>query len=294
MWEGRGDAGAGHGDGRLMVLAAALGLLIGIVIGGLGGGGGVLAVPVMVYVLGQSAQDATTTSVIVVAVASAFGVAARLRAGAVVWRTALAFGAVGIPAAALGSVLNQRVAQPVLLLSFAALTVLAAAAMFLHSRGAAADAEPYPSAGGPPSPRRAGVAVADQATARAVPRTLGTVARTVCCGLVIGFLTGFLGVGGGFLLVPALAIVMGMPMTNAVATSLLIIAVNSVAALGTRAGVAHFDWAVLVPFTVAAVVGSLMGTRVAGRLSGATLGTAFAMMLLLVGSYVGVESVLAL
>ena len=114
------------------------------------------------------------------------------------------------------------------------------------------------------------------------------------CGLAIGFLTGFLGVGGGFLLVPALVIVMRIPISYAIGTSLLIIVINSAAAFTARAGLAHLDWVVLLPFTAATVAGSFAGKRVADRLSGATLRMAFAIVLLLVGGYVAVESVIAL
>ena len=118
----------------MIALAALLGLVIGAVIGGVGGGGGVLTVPVLVYVLGQSAQDATTASVVIVGIAAAVGVLARVRAGGVDWRTGAVFGVVGIPAAWLGTVLNHRVSEPILMLAFAGLTLAAAAAMLLHAR----------------------------------------------------------------------------------------------------------------------------------------------------------------
>ena len=123
---------------------------------------------------------------------------------------------------------------------------------------------------------------------------LGSLAWVVVCGVAVGFLTGFLGVGGGFLVVPALVIALRMPMTLAVGTSLLIIAMNSASSLVSRLGVAHPDWRVVAPFTVAAVVGALIGKRVGDRLSAATLTTSFAVLLLLVGLAVGVQSTLAL
>lgn len=251
------------------MLAVALGLVVGIVIGGFGGGGGVLTVPLLVYVLGQSAQEATTGSVVIVGVTAAVGVLARRRG--IAWRTGLALGAVGVPAAAVGTLLNQRVPEQALLLSFAALTVCAAAAMLLDA------ARP------PAAPAAARVAVA----APAVP-----VLHTVVSGVVIGFLTGFLGVGGGFLLVPVLLLVLRIPMAPAVGTSLLVIAINSAAALATRAGAGGIDPAVVVPFTLAAVLGSLAGKLVADRLSGPTLARAFALLLLAVGAFVAVESLL--
>lgn len=289
------------------MLAALLGLVIGIVIGGLGGGGGVLAVPVLVYLLGQTPQDATSGSLVIVGVTAVAGALARVRAGLVRWRTGLAFGVLGIPAAALGTLLNQRVPAPVLLLSFAALTVLAALAMIVDSGRPGRVPEstgPTGPAGRPPARERPG---AGTATPQALPgsgvRTApespagplaGTAVKIVLGGLAVGFLTGFLGVGGGFLMIPVLVIALRMPMTLAVGTSLLIIASNSAVALATRAGVAQFDWPVLVPFTVAAVVASFGGKLVADRLSGPTLGRVFAILLLVVGVGVAIESFVAL
>lgn len=269
----------------MIVLVVALGLVVGAVIGGLGGGGGVLTVPVLVYALGQSAQDATTGSVVVVGVTAAVGVLSRVRTGAVRWRSGLALGAVGIPCAVLGTVVNQRVPEPVLLVSFAVLTLLVAAAMLLDARSTAGPGPPAPGGTGP-------TAGAAAVTDPAVGTRARTAARIVLCGVVIGFLTGFLGVGGGFLLMPALLIVLRLPTASAVATSLFVTALNSAAALATRAGVAEFDWALLVPFTLAAVAGGAVGRSVSDRLSGPTLNRAFAVLLLLVGAFVAVESLL--
>lgn len=273
------------------MLVAVLGLVIGVVIGGLGGGGGVLTVPALVYVLGQSAQDATTSSVVIVGTTAVVGVLARARGRLVRWRTGLAFGAIGVPAAAAGSVLNQRVAEPVLLLSFAALTVLAAIAMILASRRSPA-----------PGAARGCAAtdvpgVVDAATAsgtRTASRAVTRAASIALWGILIGFLTGFLGVGGGFLAVPVLVVVLRVAMTHAIGTSLLIITVNSAAAFATRAGVTELDPALLVPFTIAAVVGSVAGKLVSDRVSSTALTRAFAVLLLLVGAFVAAESVLSL
>jgi uncharacterized membrane protein YfcA len=275
-----------------MMLAAAtvLGLVIGAVIGGLGGGGGVLAVPALVYVLGESARDATTSSVVIVGVTAAVGALVHIRSGGVDLRTA-GFGAVGIPAAYLGTLLNHRVAQPVLMLTFAVLTLAAAVALLLDSRhGAPAECGTAPI---PVGPGGATTAVAARTDTEVRP-VVGTLAKVVAYGVAVGFLTGLLGVGGGFLVVPALVIALRMPMTLAVGTSLTIIALNSASSLVSRLGVAHPDWRVIAPFTVAAVTGALIGKRVGDRLSAATLTTSFAVLLLLVGLAVGVQSTLAL
>ncbi len=281
-----------------MVLAvtAACGLVIGLVIGGLGGGGGVLTVPVLVYLLGQTAHDATTSSVIVVGISAAVGVVARAGGHGVDWRTGTALAAVGVPAAYAGSILNDRADEDVVLLAFAVLTLLVGAAMLLEGRDGDADrADPGAPAGGagaaPDRPPAAGVGVRP-ATARRSPAAVRG-GRIVACGAATGFLTGFLGVGGGFLVVPALVIVLGMPMSRAVGTALLVILVNTAAALASRWGTATLDWGVLVPFTAASVLGTVLGRRVAERLSGAVLTRIFGVVVLLVGLAVGAESVVS-
>lgn len=260
----------------MLVAAAGLGLAIGIVIGAFGGGGGVLTVPVLVYLLGQSAHAATTGSLVIVAVTAVVGTVVRARG--VRWRTGIGFGAAGVPAAWLGGQLSQHVPQPVLLLSFAAVALLAATALLINARGPA-DEEPAATGGG----------IAMRVSAPAI-----AVTKVVVLGLLVGFLTGFLGVGGGFLVVPALVIALRMPMTAAIGTSLFVIAINSATGLVARAGAFDFDVAVVLPFAAAAVIGTLLGKRVADRFSGPTLATAFAGMLLAVGAFVAVESVIAL
>jgi uncharacterized membrane protein YfcA len=253
----------------------AIGLLIGLVVGSFGGGGGVLTVPVLVYLLGQSAQDATAGSVVIVGCTAVVGVLARIRAGTIAWRTGLAFGAAGIPAAHAGTVLNQHASQQVVLLAFAAVALLAAAAMLLGgSDHEPADAVP---------------ATAPPGTLRARPK-VGTAVQVVGCGAAVGFATGFLGVGGGFLVVPALVLVLRLPMTSAIGTSLVILAINAAAALASRAGLPGLDWPVVLPFAAAAVLGTLAGKGVSDRLSSAVLTRAFGVLLGLVGAFVAVEN----
>ncbi|WP_232667208.1 sulfite exporter TauE/SafE family protein [Pseudonocardia sp. TRM90224] len=259
-----------------LLLAAVLGVVIGLVIGAFGGGGGVLTVPVLVYVLGQSAHDATTGSLIIVAATALTGTLARVRCGHVRWGTGIAFGAVGVPAAALGSVLSARAPEHVLLLGFAGLTLLAAVALLIEASGERRHDDV--SAGG-------GIAVmAPPVTALAV--------RIVLAGALVGFLTGLLGVGGGFLAVPALIIGLRLPMTSAIGTSLLVITLNSVAGLATRAGSIDVDPAVVLPFAAAAVVGTLVGKRLTDKVSGPALATAFAVVIGLTGVFVGLEALL--
>lgn len=261
-----------------MLLALGLGALIGLVIGALGGGGSILTVPALVFVVGLSAQAATTASLVIVGLTAAVAAVGHARSGGTRWRTGSLLAVAGVPASVLGSLLNRSVDENVLLLAFAALMLVAAAGMLLRTRQ---QDEPHEHGSGP------------GATATAVrPARVRAVLRLGSAGALIGFLTGFLGVGGGFVIVPVLVLALRFPMPAAVGTSLLVIALNSAVALGARAtDGASYDWDVIVPFTAAAIVGSLLGKRISDRLPAATLTRAFAVLLLLVAVYVAVRAV---
>ena len=247
-----------------------LGLLIGAVLGGLGGGGAILTVPALVFIVGQSAEEATTSSLVIVGLTAAVGVLSYLRARRVGWRLALTFGAVGLPATWWGSFLNHRVDGDALLLGFSVLMLLAAVAMIVD---------------GSRAPQAAVLPV--QSTGPSWP-------AIVIVALLVGLLTGFFGVGGGFVIVPALVLVLRIPMHSAVGTSLAIVALNSATSLLARAGTAHFDWQVIVPFTLAAMVATLAGKRVADRLPARRLQVGFAMLLILVAGYTAWQSFVGL
>ncbi|MEJ8278848.1 sulfite exporter TauE/SafE family protein [Pseudonocardia spirodelae] len=284
------------------VLAGALGLVVGLVIGTLGGGGGVLAVPALVYALGQDARTATTGSIVIVGIISAAGVLARLRGRTIDWRTGVGFGVVGVPTAWAGSLVNRAVPQPVLLLSFAALTLLIAVLMLVRGSSSArrtdgAGPSPGTPDGGSGVPAAGGGTSGATAVLEAPTRrraTVRRVAKIAGAGSVVGFLTGFLGVGGGFLVVPALTMLMGLSMPAAIGTSLLVLTFNSISSMGARIGHLDLDWAVIGPFAAVAVLGALGGKLVADRMSGAALNRAFAGLLVAVGLFVGVQSLLAL
>lgn len=256
----------------MTLVAVGLGLLIGLVVGALGGGGSVLTVPALVFALGLTAQAATTASLVIVGITSAVASVAHARSGHTRWLEGGLLAVAGVPASLLGTWLNQLVDEDVLLLAFAALMLVAAAGMLLRRGGESdvpegGDADPPPGGG-------------DR-------RWL----RLAVAGSAIGFLTGFFGVGGGFVIVPALVLALHFPIAVAVGTSLLVIALNAVVALLARAGTGGFEWDVIVPFTAAAVAASFAGTSVAARLPSHRLTQGFAVLLLLVAAYVGVRAV---
>lgn len=244
-----------------VILALAAGAVIGLALGALGGGGSVLAVPALIYLLGFSPVGATTASLVIVTLTSVTALVAHARDGHVRWRTGLLFAAAGIGPAMLGGALATHIPEAVLTAAFALVAGTAAVRM-LRSR----------------------------------PTTEGAVTmrpvRAAAAGAGLGAVTGVLGVGGGFLAVPALVGVLGMRMRSAVGTSLLVITVNSLAALATRAGtVEGLDWAVVGPFIGAAILGAWDGKRLAAKVTGHTLQRIFALVLLTVAACMLIDAV---
>lgn len=237
-----------------LILALVAGAVVGLALGGLGGGGSVLAVPALTYLIGMSPAEAITASLIIVALTSITALTGHARDGNVAWRTGLLFAAAGIVPAMLAGTAAGHLPQAGLTVAFAVVAGLAALRMLRPA--------PAP-ATGEVRPVRAGAA-----------------------GAGLGAVTGLLGVGGGFLAVPALARVLNLPMHRAIGTSLLVITINSLAALGARAGTGiPLDWSVIAPFTAAAILGAWDGKRHAQRLSGDTLRRLFAYALLAVAAF---------
>ncbi|MDQ4092354.1 MAG: sulfite exporter TauE/SafE family protein, partial [Actinomycetota bacterium] len=268
----------------------------------------ILTVPALVYLLGQSAQDAITSSLVIVGLTALVGVASHARSGHVHWRIGIPFGVLGIIAAVAGTALNRRVDEHVLLLGLSAVMILTASGMLIRARrnaqGHDGHLRPTTTTGADTTkrvPDRApGAAptaqLARPATHRGQRRRGRTVlvVKVMLAGLTVGFLAGFFGVGGGFVIVPVLVVALGLPMSAAVGTSLAIMAINSAASLAARIGQAHFDWALIVPFAIAAMAGSLAGKVIADRLPDTALNRAFAALLIAVAAYIAINSALSL
>ena len=259
-----------------LLLAAAVGLAIGLTLGALGGGGSILAVPALVLLLGQDATAATTTSLLVVGISSLVGMLPHARAGRVRVVQALVIGALGTLGSFVGSRLSAAVDDAVLMTAFAALMAVVAVLMLRRTES-----------GGPA--RGLGPIVTRRPFTISWPRA----GALLVLATVIGLLTGFFGVGGGFLVVPALVLVLGFDMRVAVGTSLLVIAVNSATALASRAGGTgvELDWALVLTFTGVTVLGTLAGGRVADRLPTQRLNQAFAGLVLVVALVTAATSV---
>ncbi|CAL9590148.1 hypothetical protein SUDANB106_05226 [Streptomyces sp. enrichment culture] len=244
-----------------LTLVLVLALLVGVSLGLLGGGGSILTVPLLVYVAGMDAKEAIATSLFVVGVTSAVGMINHARGGRVRWRTGVLFGAAGMAGAYTGGLIGGSIPDVVLLVAFAAMMILTAAAMLRGRR----DADPGKAH-------------------RQIP-----VGRVLLDGAAVGLATGLVGAGGGFLVVPALALLGGLPMPVAVGTSLLVIAMKSAAGFAGYLSTVRIDWSLTLAVTGFAIAGSLAGARLAGRVPADVLSRLFAWFVLAMGTFVLVQ-----
>lgn len=253
-----------------LVLVVLFGLVIGAMLGLLGGGGSILAVPALVYGVGLPLAEAVPTSLLVVGISSAAAVLPRLRQ--VQWRLAAIFGVTGAAAAVGGTAINRLLDPSLVLLGFAAVMVAAAVRMLRGSDDV----------GGSCALPGGGV------------NWRSCLPKAAASGVVVGFLTGLFGVGGGFLIVPALTLLLGLPMATAAATSLIVIVANSASAFAAHTGDSHINAAVAITFTAAAVLASLAAGRLTPRLSSRRLRRGFAYLVLAIAAYVAVRAVFQL
>lgn len=271
-----------------LVLAVVAGALIGLSLGTLGGGGSILAVPVLVYALGQSPAQATTGALVVVGVTSLVGAVAAHRAGHVMLARGAIFGLVATGGAVAGARASAAVPEPVLLGSFAALMLGVGLLMAVRQwRARRTDPAHRRRATGFDDP----IITFSPAFACQCPRAL----KVLVTATVVGLLTGFLGVGGGFLVVPALLLALSLPIEYAAGTSLVVITITSTVALLARtgSGVAP-DWWPVVALTAAAAAAAVVGARVADRVDTRRLSAAFTGLVLAVAAYTAVQALPAL
>ncbi|MFF8381928.1 sulfite exporter TauE/SafE family protein [Streptomyces sp. NPDC015661] len=243
----------------MTALVVAASLLVGVSLGALGGGGSILTVPLLVYLAGVHTKEAIATSLFVVGVTSLAALVPHARARRVRWRTGLLFGGFSMAGAYGGGRLAEYLPGTALLVAFALMMLATAVAMLRRPRHG----------------RETRRIPADHP-----PRHIAVE------GLAVGAVTGLVGSGGGFLVVPALALLAGLPMGIAVGTSLLVIAMNSFAGLAGHLAGVGIDWALALTVTAAAVAGSLVGGRLAGRIPQDALRTAFGWFVVVMGVFV--------
>lgn len=243
-----------------MIYALLGAVAIGLTLGLLGSGGSILTVPVLVYLADQPDKVAIAESLAIVGAIAAFGAVPYVRGRSVDWHSVLYFGVPGVAGTYLGALLAAYVPGPVQLALFAVVMLLAAGLMFRQRSPTDGDA----------------------------PRERQTLWKIMLEGLAVGVLTGLVGVGGGFLIVPALVLLGGLPMRLAVGTSLLIIAAKSAAGFFkyldvlAEAGLA-VDWQLIALFSAIGIAGSFVGHRVGTRVPQAALRRCFAVFLVVMG-----------
>jgi uncharacterized protein len=289
-----------------MIAAVAVGLLIGVALGSLGGGGSILAVPVLVYLAGQSAVAATSTSLVAVGVASAVAAVGHARARRVRWDAAAAFLATGVFATWAGSAVSDQIDGDVVLLAFSGLVLVAAHRMLTACPSCTKVGEANVNRTPPPvrvlaTPSRppgeiatGNVVLTAPATASTAVRVRrGAAARVIVAGSIVGFLTGLFGVGGGFVIVPALTLALGLTLPTAIGTSLVIITGNAAIALAFR-GIDSVDWSIASPFAATTLIGASVGAVLARRLPPSRSLAAFAVLLVAVALANGAAATTAL
>jgi uncharacterized membrane protein YfcA len=252
-----------------MIAALSLGLVVGIVLGVVGGGGSIIAVPALVYGVGMSPAEAIPTSLLVVGISSLAALVPRLREG-INWPVVLIVGAAGIPAAWAGTALGRLLDPNILMLAFAVIMVIAGIRMLARTKETDGSCSIGPT----------------RAFRTCAPKAVGV-------GLLVGFLTGLLGVGGGFLITPALTLFLGLRMKQAVGSSLAIIVINSTAGFGAHAAGFTIEWPTVLGFAVPAILGSLLAARFARRLQDKHIRISFAMLIFAVAAWVTASTVTA-
>jgi uncharacterized membrane protein YfcA len=232
--------------------ALALAVLIGLSLGLLGSGGSIITLPVLVYVAKVPAQQAVGMSLVIVGGTSALGSLLHLRQGAFDWRAAMFFALSGMVGAFVGAKFTHLVSAPMLLLLFGALMLVAGIRMLRNGESTSQSQKCRP-------------------------------LRCLATGVAVGVLTGFLGVGGGFLILPALVLFAGLEMKTAIGTSLAVIAVNCIGGFIGQLRYVDFDWPLTLGFLLAAMAGMFAGTRLARWLAASTLRRGFAWCVVLLG-----------
>lgn len=249
----------------MILTALAVGALIGLVVGALGAGGGILSVPALIYLLGVAPHEATSASLVIVLFTALAALGGRIGKNTICYQIALVFAALATVGTWLGSLANQAVSADLLMYAFALLLICVGLVMLRRAYGS--------------TPALREVSAMGEVT------SIGDVPlwRVALVATITGSLTGFFGVGGGFAIVPALTLVLHLPIKRAASTSLLIMAITAVVALVARAQTSlNVDLGVIGAFTVASMLGAVAGAPLTRKVSSQKLTASFAALLLAV------------
>lgn len=247
----------------MFVVGLFLSILIGLSLGLLGGGGSILTVPVIHYVMGMETHEAIAASLAVVGTTSIAALIPHARAGRVQWKTGALFGVAAMLGAFLAGQVARYIPSAILMAGFGIMMFVTAVAMLRKK-----------------APKDPGV--------RKPRANLGLI---LVEGLVVGAVTGLVGAGGGFLVVPALVLLGGLAITEAIGTSLLVIAMKSFAAFAGSAGSVHLDWKIIASVAVMAVLGSILGGWLAGKVSATRLQGLFGWFIVVMAVFVLVQEI---
>ncbi len=268
-----------------MIAALVLGGIIGLLLALTGAGGGILAVPLLVFVLHRSVVEAAPIGLLAVGLAAAMGAALGLRDGVVRYRAALLIGGIALALAPLGVLAAQRIPNAPLTIAFALVLAFSAWRMWRRSRRPA----------GTPAPtvHDTLACVIDARDGRLV-WTRPCAQALALTGVATGALSGLLGVGGGFVIVPALTRFTELSARSVVATSLAVIALASVGGVGAAALHGSIEWAIALPFAAGSVAASLLARVIAARVAGPRLQQGFALVSALVAALLLARGLVAL
>ena len=259
----------------MIVLALLIGVVIGVIVGALGAGGGILSVPVLVYLLGQSPHDAAAGSLVIVGSTAVVSLISHSRRGTVHWPDGVMFGLLSVAGSFVGSRLNARVDSTVLMLSFCVLLFAISATMARRAVAA----------------KKASSAIKEKLAPAPVVKTNWLL--VILAATVTGFLTGFFGVGGGFVVVPMLMLVLHFLMKDAASTSLVVMVIASVSGLLSRVGTdISIDWGVIAVFTAGSMVGGVIGPKLTKNAKDYVLTGIFASLLGVVAAVTLVSTIL--
>lgn len=258
----------------MLILGYILAILIGVSLGLIGGGGSILTVPILVYVIGVDAELSTSYSLFVVGATSLIGAFTAYKNGFVNIKTGLVFGAPSILAVyatrkwvmpliadPVFSIGDMEITKRLFLLGLFAIIMVLAAWSMLRKGKPATDANPAKEKG-------------------------FNYPMILLEGTVVGFITGLVGAGGGFLIIPALVLFTGLPMKQAVGTSLMIIAAKSLIGFTGDLGQLQIDWNMLLIFTAFSIAGIFVGQKLAKQIPGEKLKPAFGWFVLIMGIYI--------
>lgn len=276
--------------GPLAALGLAFGAVVGFSLGLTGGGGSIFAVPLLVYGLGVATREAIGVSLAAVGATALVGGLRRLARGEVEVRTGLLFAVAGMLGAPAGSWLGRRVPEGVLLLLFAVLMVLVAVRMWVQASRRPEETRALRGASAGPTDESGPSCRRDPSGRLHLSSRCFVV--LVVAGLAAGVLSGLFGVGGGFVIVPALVLVTGMGIHRAVATSLLVIALVSASGLASQLAAGRpLPWALTGLFVAGGVAGMELGTLAGRRLGGPGLQKLFASAMVAVAAFIVLKSI---